>query len=234
MSDLTLGRRALLTATGLTAGAFAFPAAASAHTSGGDPEVHTPQQALARLLTGNHRFTSGHPRHPHQSLDRLREVAAGQHPFAVLLGCADSRVSPEILFDQGIGDLFDDRVAGNIVNELMLGSMEYAIEEFAPPIVVVLGHERCGAVAATLSAIETGSTPPGHIGAIVDALRPIVEPYAGTGPNAVENAVNANIRAQVAAAQARSEIIRAAVRAGRTAVVGARYDLDTGVVTVVR
>ncbi|GAB7046221.1 carbonic anhydrase [Catenuloplanes indicus] len=235
MSHTTLRRRALLTAGGVAAGALALPAAASAApaTPPAEPAPTTPAAAVRRLLAGNRRFTSGRARHPHQSLDRLHEVAAGQHPFAVLLGCADSRVSPELLFDEGIGDLFDDRVAGNIVDDLLLGSMEYAVEEFAPPLIVVLGHERCGAISATINAINTGASAPGHIASIVAALRPIVAPYA-SAPDGVERAVQANIRAQAAAILSRSDIIRERVESGETAVVGARYDLDTGVVTLVR
>ncbi|WP_269746663.1 carbonic anhydrase [Catenuloplanes japonicus] len=126
MSLPAIGRRSLLTAGGVAAGALAFPAAA-AQASEAAPT--TPAAAIRQLLEGNRRFTAGRSRHPHQTLARLHEVAAGQHPWAVLLGCADSRVSPELLFDQGIGDLFDDRVAGNIVDDLLLGSIEYAVEE---------------------------------------------------------------------------------------------------------
>ncbi|MEU4423354.1 carbonic anhydrase [Actinoplanes sp. NPDC024001] len=123
-------------------------------------------------------------------------------------------------------------MAGNIVDDLLLGSIEYAVEEFAPPLVVVLGHERCGAVSATINAIRTGTQPPGHIGALVDALRPILTPFAND-PNGVELGVRANIRAQAEALVEQSEIVREAVEHGTTAVVGARYDLDTGLVTIV-
>jgi carbonic anhydrase len=209
-------------------GAAAAPAAAADHP------VHGPADALARLLAGNRRFRSGHARHPRQSPADLRELAAGQHPFAVTVGCADSRVPPELLFDQGLGDLFDNRVAGNIVDDLTLGSIEFAVEEFESPLIVVLGHERCGAITATIDAIETGGTAPGHIGVIVEALRPIVEPVLDRPGDRVDNAVRANVRAQVAALPARSEIIAERVAAGHLWVVGARYDLDNGRVTLVR
>ncbi|GAA0814909.1 carbonic anhydrase [Spirilliplanes yamanashiensis] len=230
-SRRTFHRLALLGAgAGLVTAGTAAPAAARDRPRA---PVGTPAQALAALMAGNRRFVAGHARHPHQSLDDLREVALGQHPFAVLLGCADSRVPPELLFDQGLGDIFDDRVAGNIVDDLLLGSMEYAVAEFAPPLVMVLGHERCGAVAATLEVVEHGGTAPGHIGVIVEALRPIVAPFVHE-PDAVERGVTANVRAQRDAILRRSAIVRAQVEAGRCAVVGARYDLDTGVVTLVR
>jgi carbonic anhydrase len=220
MLDSTLRRRSLLAAGGALAGSITIASAAHAAHPAGDP--------LEQLLAGNRRFVSGHSRHPHQSPARIREIAAGQHPFAVILGCADSRVAPEILFDQGVGDLFDNRVAGNVVDDILLGSIEYAVEEFAPPLVIVLGHERCGAVSATLNAIRTGGEAPGHIASIVEALRPILEPYADD-PDGVEKGVLANIRAQVSALVTRSEII---AHSGAR-VVGARYDLDTGKVTLV-
>ncbi|WP_305782590.1 carbonic anhydrase [Symbioplanes lichenis] len=223
-------RRSLLLAggvagAGLLVGASPAPAA--------DPAPVTPGAALARLLAGNQRFLTGHARHPHQTLADLHELAAGQHPFAITVGCADSRVSPEVLFDQGLGDIFDNRVAGNIVDDLLLGSTEFAVEEFGTPLIVVLGHERCGAINATIDAIETGATAPGHIGTIVDALRPVVEPILDHPGDVVDNAVRANVRAQVSALLRRSEPIAAHVRAGTLRVVGARYDLDTGAVTLV-
>ncbi|MFC7534122.1 carbonic anhydrase [Actinoplanes sp. GCM10030250] len=228
MLESSLRRRALFTAGGAVAGSLALAGSATATAR---PPA-TPRAAINELLTGNRRFAAGHARHPHQTPDRVREVAAGQHPFAVILGCADSRVSPEIIFDQGIGDLFDDRVAGNIVDDLLLGSIEYALEEFVPPLLLVLGHERCGAVSATIDAVRTGTQPPGHIAAIVDALRPIVTPYVNS-PDAVDLSVRANIRAQVAAVVEQSDIVREKVEQGQTVVAGARYDLDSGLVTLV-
>ncbi|WP_433717913.1 carbonic anhydrase [Actinoplanes sp. CA-051413] len=232
-----LSRRSLLLTGGaaaLGAGLLTGAAPASASRPRTEEPAVTPAAALARLLAGNQRFVSGHARHPHQTLADLHEVAAGQHPFAITIGCADSRVSPEFLFDQGLGDLFDNRVAGNIVDDLLLGSIEFAVEEFGSPLVVVLGHERCGAVTATIDAIESGTGAPGHIGTIVDALRPIVEPELSRPGDVVDNAVRANIRAQAAELTARSELLAGHVRAGELRIVGARYDLDTGRVALVR
>jgi carbonic anhydrase len=226
MLDSSLRRRSLFAAGGALAGSMALGDAAAATT----PPATTPPTSspLDALLAGNRRFISGHGRHPHQTPAHIKEIAAGQHPFAVILGCADSRVAPEILFDQGIGDIFDNRVAGNLVDDLLLGSIEYAVEEFAPPLIMVLGHERCGAISATLDAVRTGGEAPGHIGAIVEALRPIVTPFADD-PDGVEKAVRANVRAQVSALVTRSEIV---AHSGAR-VVGARYDLDTGKVTLI-
>ena len=240
MPGFDLSRRSLLLSGGaaaLGAGLLtgSSPASASATrpaAAAAEPAV-TPAAALARLFAGNQRFVTGRARHPHQSLADLRALAAGQHPFAVTIGCADSRVPPELLFDQGLGDLFDNRVAGNIVDDLLLGSIEFAVEEFGSPLIVVLGHERCGAVKATIDAIETGASAPGHIGTIVDALRPIVEPLLGHPGDVVEKAVRANIHAQAARLTARSELLAEHVHAGDLRIVGARYDLDNGRVTLV-
>ncbi|PMR59534.1 carbonic anhydrase [Verrucosispora sp. ts21] len=234
MNPSPLSRRSLLATGGAvvvaaTATAAARPAVAAETKR---PPV-TPDEALRRLLHGNHRFVTGHSRHPHQSLNDLRRLAAGQHPFAILLGCADSRVAPELLFDQGLGDLFDNRVAGNIVDDLVLGSVEFAVEEFHSPLIVVLGHERCGAITATIDAIRSGGTAPGHIGTIVDSLRPIVQPVLGQPGDPVDNSVRANVRAQVRNMIERSPIIAERVHERALRVVGARYDLDTGHVTLV-
>ncbi|MGH3737821.1 MAG: carbonic anhydrase [Micromonosporaceae bacterium] len=191
-----------------------------------------PRAALSRLLEGNRRFVAGRQRHPRQSPRRLRDLADGQRPYAITLGCADSRVAPELLFDQGLGDLFDNRVAGAVVDDLVLGSIEYAVEELTPPLLLVLGHERCGAVTATVEAIRTGHTPPGHIAAVVSTLRRYVEPALDQPGDPVENGVRAAVRGTAAELVDRSRIVREHVARGSLAVYGARYDLDTGHVTV--
>lgn len=157
-------------------------AARALHRRPGEPAT-VPELALRRLLAGNHRYLAGRPAHPRQDLRRVEQVRAGQTPMAMSLGCADSRVPPEIFFDQGIGDLFDQRVAGNVVDESVLGSIEYAAEHLHVPLLLVLGHGGCGAVAATIASHRTGQVPGGHVTAIVDAIRPAVEPVlAGTDP----------------------------------------------------
>jgi carbonic anhydrase len=229
-----ISRRGLLVLTGAAAGASAINAAAGIATpSAANAEVGEPTDPLARLLGGNQRFIAGRSRHPRQGPADVRHLASGQRPFAVVISCADSRVPPEIIFDQGLGDIFDNRVAGNIVDELLLGSIEYAVEELAPGVIVVLGHERCGAVGATVSALKTGVHAPGHIGVIVEALRPIVGPHLNA-PDPVEAGVVANIRAQVRAIGTRSTIVHEHVAAGKLAIVGARYDLDTGRARILR
>lgn len=229
MTGSLLRRRSLLGAGGAIAGSVALAGFAAESALAAAPT--TPEAALAALLAGNKRFVSGKAEHPRQGAKRLKKTATGQDPFAIVLGCADSRVGAEVLFDQGIGDLFVNRVAGNVADDLLLGSMEFAIEEFAPPLLIVLGHERCGAIKATVGAVNSGETAPGHIGTIVEALKPIVTPYAKDA-DAVEKGLRANVRAQAASMMSRSSIVREQVEAGRMGLVCARYDLDTGVVKV--
>jgi carbonic anhydrase len=184
-------------------------------------------EARKRLIAGNGRYVAGkHLRIDHSN--RREETAPGQSPFAIVLGCSDSRVPPEILFDQGLGDVFTVRVAGNIADDLTMGSMEYAVSHFATPIIVVLGHERCGAIIATLDAVKTGNMPPPHLTSLVTALRPSVEASKATPGDAVENAVAANIRLTVEALKSSSPILADAVRQGRLEIVGAEYHLGNG------
>jgi carbonic anhydrase len=196
------------------------------------PTVDDADGAVARLVGGNWRFRHGAATHPHQSASWRREVADGQRPFAIVLSCADARVPPEIVFDQGLGDLFDVRVAGNVLDDLVLGSIEFAVAQWAPPLLVVLGHERCGAVMASIEAVESGATPPAHLDAIVDRLRPVVEPILHE-PDAVEAAVVGNVEAVAAQLVADSEVVAGAVGSGALRIVGARYGLDSGEVTLV-
>ncbi len=194
-------------------------------------------QALAQLLAGNERFRGGRPDHPRQSATRLQEVVGGQQPTAMALSCSDSRVPAEILFDQGIGDLFGQRVAGNVLDSMVLGSIEYAAEHLGVPLLVVLGHSSCGAVAATADSLRTGEHPPGHIRAIVEAIRPAVEGFLaddGFGPPSLRRAELANVRHVAAQVLHRSDIVRELVHEGRLAVVGAFYDLPTGQVSLLR
>lgn len=189
------------------------------HAASTPPSSH---EALDRLLAGNRRFVSGLPASRYGAAGRRKEIAEHQHPFAVVVCCSDSRVGPEVVFDQGLGDIFVCRTAGEVVDDVELGSIEYAVEHLGVPLVVVLGHERCGAVAATLK----GGEAPGHIGALVKAIAPAVRESEGASGDALDNAVRAQIRAVVRQLRA-AELLHAAQ------VVGARYDLDTGVVEVI-
>ncbi len=185
-------------------------------------------QALARLMAGNQRYVRHKEQHPDQSLARRKELTAGQHPFAVILGCADSRVAPELLFDQGLGDLFDIRVAGNIVDDAVLGSIEYAVEHLGTKLVVVLGHEKCGAVSA---AVEAG-TAAGHIKALVAAIRPSVEASAKEPGDRIHNCVIANARRVAQQVRESEPILKDAVEKHLVKVVAADYALDSGKVNL--
>jgi carbonic anhydrase len=145
-------------------------------------------QALSALLAGNQRFVSGRTNHPDQKMSRVKELAKTQHPFAAVLGCADSRVDPDIIFDQGLGDLFPVRVAGNIVDDAVLGSLEYAVEHLQCPLIVVLGHEGCGAVTAAVNGGEPGT----HITFLVDAIAPALAQAKALPGDLISNTVRLN------------------------------------------
>jgi carbonic anhydrase len=185
-------------------------------------------EALAKLMAGNQRYVRHEEHRPNQSSARRKELAAGQHPFAVILGCADSRVSPELLFDQGLGDLFVIRVAGNIVNDAILGSIEYAVEHLGTKLVMVLGHEKCGAVAA---AVE-GATPEGHIQALVAAIQPSVEASRKEPGDRIHNCVIANARFVARQVRQSDPVLKDAVEKHKVKVVAADYALDSGKVSL--
>jgi carbonic anhydrase len=189
----------------------------------------TSDAALQKLMDGNRRYIKQKRTFPDQGRSRIVEVAKGQHPFAIVLCCSDSRVVPEILFDQGLGDLFDIRVAGNVLDDAIIGTMEYAVAELGTPLVMILGHERCGAVKAALD----GKPVPGKIGSLVAAIKPAVDSIKSQPGDAWDNAVKANVKMNVNKLKQSSSIIAQAVKAGKLKVVGGRYDLDTGTVEMV-
>jgi carbonic anhydrase len=193
-----------------------------------DPSVLDPDAALQRLMDGNQRFVRQRPRHPDQSPARLQEVAQAQHPFATILSCADSRVPAEIIFDQGIGDIFDVRIAGNISTPEALGSIEYAVALLGTPVLMVLGHERCGAVTAAVK----NEALPGEIGSFVKAILPAVDRVKDQSGDAVDNAVLANVQYQMEQVM-RSPLLSERLEAGQLKIVGGRYDLDTGRVEII-
>lgn len=182
----------------------------------------SPDQALQILVAGNQKFVAAGASCARQSPARRAEVATAQHPVAVVVGCADSRVPPEAIFGQGIGDLFVVRVAGNIVDDSVLGSIEYAVDHLGATLVVVLGHERCGAVEAAVSA----ATAPAHVDSVVRRIRAAL---AGKKPP-LDEAVRINVAASVRDIAGSAPLLAPAVQQGHVKVVGARYDLDTGAV----
>ena len=184
------------------------------------------QTPLDVLKEGNRRFVEGRMLHDHQDMQRLVEVAKGQHPIAIIVGCSDSRVTPEIIFDQGLGDLFVVRVAGNVVDDHALGSIEYAAEHLHTSLIVVLGHDRCGAVQAAIS----GDDAPGHIQSIVESIRPAVDAAKSEPGDLLDNAIDQNVRRVVKQLQTSQPILQPQIQAGQLQVVGARYLLDSGAV----
>ncbi len=190
-----------------------------------DVDGLNPAKALDALRRGNSRFVKMKALDPNVNAQRRITVSEGQLPFAAILGCVDSRVPPELVFDRGLGDLFTARVAGNIPDDTIVGSIEFGIHEFDIPLVLVLGHTKCGAVKATFEAVEAGGGEAlGEIGSIVEAIVPAVEESSS-----VEEAVVVNIRRTVAALL-ESPVISQRIEFGVLQVVGALYDIETGVV----
>jgi carbonic anhydrase len=187
----------------------------------------TPDSVLAELKTGNAHHVQHQYKHPHETRARQRELVAGQHPHAEILSCADSRVPPEIIFDQGLGDLFVVRVAGNVATDTEIGSLEYGAEHLHIPLLVVLGHESCGAVTA---AVEGGEAK-GHIAALVTLIKPAVDSSHGTPGDPVANAVRSNVQMVVQQLRSSTPILSELVAHGKLKIVGGVYSLKTGQVT---
>jgi carbonic anhydrase len=192
------------------------------------PSKITSDEALKRLMEGNQRFVSNKKKHPNQDTARLKEVAAGQKPFAAILSCADSRVPSEIVFDQGLGDLFVCRVAGNVATPEEIGSLEFGTAVLGAKVLLVMGHERCGAVEATLK----GASVPGQIGSLLDAIRPSLAKAKGLAGDPLENACKANITYQMEQLK-KSPVLTDLITAGKLKIVGGYYDLDLGTVSLI-
>ncbi|HSS00553.1 MAG TPA: carbonic anhydrase [Kofleriaceae bacterium] len=197
-----------------------------------DPLSLPPELALRRLEEGNQRFRQGSGGvAAGRGFDAARGTAASQQPFAIVLGCSDSRTPVEIVFDQGFGDLFVVRVAGNIVAPSIVGSIEFAASQFGTRLVVVMGHTGCGAITATMNALATGHGPESkNLRAITDRIAPHIEAIAqrGPGPETMREAMQANVRASVDHLRHGSQILEELVLKGRVVVVGAEYVLETG------
>jgi len=190
--------------------------------------ANTPQEALQKLMDGNKRFVENKRQYPNQSMMRVTEVAQTQKPYAAILGCADSRVPMELVFDQGLGDLFVCRVAGNVVTPEEKGSLEFGTLVLEALLLFVIGHENCGAVKAAIA----GGELPGQIGSLTAAIKPAVERSKNQAGDKVENAVKENVRLQIENLK-KSQVIADLIQQGKLNVVGGYYDLDTGKVTLV-
>jgi carbonic anhydrase len=240
----------------LTAGVFSGSQVAyAADPAHADQGIVPPAEAMSRLKEGNGRYASGHQQHPHESSEERAHIAAdsyenagmiflgmtgaeaakrraeltkSQHPFAIIVSCSDSRVPPEIVFDQGLGDLFVLRVAGNVIDDHSLGSIEYAVDHLAVRLIVVLGHQRCGAVKAAKDTIAAKTKAPAHIQSLVTAIRPAVE---ATVHGDLETTVKANVKDVGQALRSSTPVLKPKVDSGEIRVVDAYYSLDSGSVT---
>lgn len=195
----------------------------------------TSAEALQRLKEGNRRFVSGnHSLESRMSQTRRRDLTEGQEPFAVIIGCSDSRVPVELIFDQGLGDLFVIRVAGNVMAPSLIGSVEFAAAKLGTPLAVVMGHSSCGAVQATVDELQRPQeTQSKNLGSIVDRIRPAVEGLLQTDlkndrDELIRQAVRANIRQSAGTLRNSSQILEARIQKDKLKVVGAEYSLETG------
>jgi carbonic anhydrase len=229
--------------------------AQSADPTHPDQPIVPPAEAIARLKEGNACFTAGNLQHPHESSDekaymaknsyenagmiflgmtaeqaakRRAELTKSQHPFATIVSCSDSRVPPEFVFDEGLGDLFVVRVAGNVINDESVGSIEYSVDHLGVRLIVVLGHQRCGAVKAAKETIAAKGKAPGHIQSLVNAIRPAVE---ATLKGDVEATTEANVKNVVQALRSSTPILKPKIRSAEVQVIGAYYSVDTGAVS---
>ena len=199
-------------------------AAAGLMTLGAEESMPSADAVLAELKAGNAHHVAKTYQRPHQTEARQRVLASGQSPHCAILACADSRVPPEIIFDQGLGDIFDVRVAGNVADDDETASLEYAAEHLHVPLVVVMGHTRCGAVTAALE----GGAAPGKLPHLLEALRPAVEQSAHEPGDRLDNAVRANVVNVVAQLRAAKPVLSDLVSEGKLRIVGAVYSIDTG------
>ena len=236
-----VGRRNLLKLVGVGGAGIAATAASSVFLSGEKavaqqqstpvqkPQPVSPDAVIKRLVEGNQRFVDGKRLNPNQSKLRLQETSVAQYPFAAILGCADSRVPAEIVFDQGLGDLFVVRLAGNIAAQEAIGSLEFATAVLGAQTIMVLGHTKCGAVLAAIK----GDPLPGRIGGFVEQIKPAVEKVRSKTGSIENNSVIANVQYQVERLTESSTILANLIKEGKLKIVGGRYDLATGKVTMV-
>ncbi|MBT5550257.1 MAG: carbonic anhydrase [Nitrospina sp.] len=183
---------------------------------------------IKELLEGNQRYITGGALHPHQSFEHRLELTKGQKPIAAILTCADSYVAPEIIFDQGLGDLFVLRVAGNVVNDIFIGSLEYAVEHLNVSLLMVLGHSQCGVLDATIK----GGNPPGRINSLVQAMKPALDRLKDQSPDWVNIVAKENVKLGVERLRTIDPILTARYEEGDIDIVGAFYDIKTGKVNL--
>jgi carbonic anhydrase len=191
-----------------------------------EPPITDADDALAELVAGNKRFVSGRPEHGHR-VSAAAAASGGQQPHAVVLGCIDSRVPLEAIFDQTFGSICVIRSGAHVLDRAVLGSVDFAVDKLGVPLIMVLGHKRCGAVQGTIEALLAGERPGGDIGYLVDEIAPAVEAVGVDEPDVAEKAMRAHVRRTVGRLRDGAGVA-AAIAAGRVQIVGASYDLDTG------
>jgi carbonic anhydrase len=228
--DVPVARRAVLRLAATAAAGLAMAGQALAANVAGPPKaenVLAPQAALDRLMQGNARYVEGLSKR-HDFKHEREALSKGQNPFAAVLSCADSRVAPEYCFDTGRGDLFVCRVAGNFASEDIVGSLEYAVQVLRAPLILVLAHESCGALEATIKSIKDGTTLPGQLMKLVTALTPAVTSAQGAPDHLLANAIRRNVTLTVAKLKTTAPILKPLVDEQRVRVVGGIYQLRTG------
>nr|WP_157242615.1 carbonic anhydrase [Pseudarthrobacter sp. GA104] len=188
----------------------------------------TPALAWRRLREGNERFVNGETSHPNQDASRRSSLVENQHPFAVIFGCSDSRLAAEIIFDVGLGDVFVVRTAGQVIDDAVLGSLEYSVAVLGVPLIVILGHDSCGAVSATKSAVETGEMPTGFIRDLVERITPSVLTSLRNDETEVNDMVVEHVKQTSQRLVDSSRVISDAIGSGKTAVIGLSYSLAEG------
>jgi len=193
-----------------------------------EPPITNAEDALVELLAGNKRFVSGRPEHGHR-VSAAAAASGGQQPHAVVLGCIDSRVPLEAIFDQTFGSICVIRSGAHVLDRAVLGSVDFAVDKLGVPLIMVLGHKRCGAVQGTVEALLAGDRPGGDIGYLVDEIAPAVEEVGLESPDLPERAMRAHVRRTVVRLREKTGVA-AAIAQGRVKIVGASYDLDTGMV----
>ncbi|PTT58743.1 carbonic anhydrase [Arthrobacter sp. HMWF013] len=193
----------------------------------------TPALAWRRLREGNERFVNGESSHPNQDASRRSSLVENQHPFAVIFGCSDSRLAAEIIFDLGLGDAFVVRTAGQVIDDAVLGSLEYSVSVLGVPLIVILGHDSCGAVSATKDAIETGQMPTGFIRDLVERITPSVLTSMRNDQHEVNDMVVEHTKQTSQRLVDSSRVISDAIEKGRAAVIGLSYSLVEGRANVV-
>jgi carbonic anhydrase len=231
---MQLSRREFVRLAGLAAGT-AGAVLPAAGLPADQPPKRDADAVLAELLKGNNRFVKGEPTHPRRKPEDFAALAEGQAPLAVIVGCADSRVPPELIFDQGIGDLFAVRIAGNVVSgagATVKGSIEYAVAELGVRLIVVLGHSGCGAVKAAIKHIDARDALPGSVAELVDTIKPAVTAAKGRPGNQLDNVIRANVERGVERLKGLEPVLAGSVKKGEVKVVGATYDLRIGKVVV--